>query len=157
GLARTAHAAGPDPDVLRDAAARPRALGRRARPLARDRGPGGAPPHASGREPAALLPIGAPGHAAVAGAGPARPAGARSRRSLRPARGGARRHGAGGGGAGIGLSGVGGVGALPRGRAWGEGGRGGTGACFVLELALAGQLEAAPGGARIRADFGATA
>src|SRR5205807_8238100 len=61
-LARVAHPAGPDPDVLLNVAARPRALGRRARPLARDRGPGGAPPHPSGGEPAALLARRTPGH-----------------------------------------------------------------------------------------------
>jgi signal transduction histidine kinase len=60
-------------------------------------------------------------------------------------------------GTGIGLSVVRELVALHGGRAWAEEGRGGVGARFVLELPLAGQPQAAPGGAPLRADFGATA
>jgi len=60
-------------------------------------------------------------------------------------------------GTGIGLSVVRELVALHGGRAWAEEGRGGTGTRVVLELPLAAQPEAAPEGARMRADFGATA
>ena len=60
-------------------------------------------------------------------------------------------------GTGIGLSVVRELVALHGGRAWAEEGRGGMGARFVLELPLAGQPQAAPGGAPMRADLGATA
>jgi signal transduction histidine kinase len=60
-------------------------------------------------------------------------------------------------GTGIGLSVVRELVALHGGRAWAEEGRGGSGARFVLELPLAAQPEAAREGARMRADFGATA
>src|SRR3989440_3145818 len=60
-------------------------------------------------------------------------------------------------GTGIGLSVVRELVALHGGRAWAEEGRGGVGARFVLELPLAGRPEAAPGGAPMRADLGATA
>ena len=60
-------------------------------------------------------------------------------------------------GTGIGLSVVRELVALHGGRAWAEEGRGGRGTRFVLELPLAAQPEAAPEGARMRADFGATA
>src|SRR5947208_3297439 len=60
-------------------------------------------------------------------------------------------------GTGIGLSVVRELVALHGGRAWAEEGRGGIGTRFVLELPLAGQPQTAPGGAPMRADFGATA
>src|SRR5436305_1328347 len=60
-------------------------------------------------------------------------------------------------GTGIGLSVVRELVALHGGRAWAEEGRGGTGTRVVLELPLAAQPEAAHEGARMRADFGATA
>src|SRR5690242_8908765 len=60
-------------------------------------------------------------------------------------------------GTGIGLSVVRELVALHGGRAWVEDARGGRGACFVLELPLAGQEETVPGSARMHADFGATA
>jgi signal transduction histidine kinase len=60
-------------------------------------------------------------------------------------------------GTGIGLSVVRELVALHGGRAWAEEGRGGKGARFVLELPLAPPPQAAPGGATMRADFGATA
>ncbi|HZI22938.1 MAG TPA: HAMP domain-containing sensor histidine kinase, partial [Gemmatimonadales bacterium] len=58
-------------------------------------------------------------------------------------------------GTGIGLSVVRELVALHGGRAWVEDARGGRGACFVLELPLAGQEQTVP--ARMHADFGATA
>ena len=60
-------------------------------------------------------------------------------------------------GTGIGLSVVRELVALHGGRAWAEEGAGGIGTRFVLELPLAGQPQTAPGGAPMRADFGATA
>jgi len=60
-------------------------------------------------------------------------------------------------GTGIGLSVVRELVALHGGRAWAEEGRGGKGARFVLELPLAPPPQTAPGGATMRADFGATA
>src|SRR5213082_3122956 len=60
-------------------------------------------------------------------------------------------------GTGIGLSVVRELVALHGGSAWAEEGPGGTGTRVVLELPLAAQPEAAHEGARMRADFGATA
>jgi len=60
-------------------------------------------------------------------------------------------------GTGIGLSVVRELVALHGGRAWAEEGRAGNGARFVVELPLAGQPQAAPERAPMRADFGATA
>src|SRR5205823_5068995 len=60
-------------------------------------------------------------------------------------------------GTGIGRSLVRELVALHGGRAWAEGGRGGMGTRFVRELALGGPPQAAPGGAPMRADLGATA